>query len=142
MFKKSVKQESKCLRKHQDSPEHLRAEAARKCTQDVKSALIPQNDSQDWMMNALIYRCLKLVRDGNSFRSSDDFTRLYVCIAGCFLIQNTRTSRAEKQRPFMSQLTKLVPGLHRKKYRSTTISILDYILTSLRTTVKIDWNSG
>ena len=42
----------------------------------------------------------------------------------------------------MSQHMELVPGLYRKKYRSTMINILDYILTSLRTTVKLDWTSG
>ena len=78
----SVKQGKKCLRKHQDSAEHLRAVAARKCfSQDVKSALVAHNDSpQHLMLNALISHCLKLVPGGNSFRSSDDFTedvRLY-----------------------------------------------------------------
>ena len=71
----SVKQGSKSLRKHQDSAEHLRAVAARKCTQDSKSALVALNDSQNLMLNPLIYHCLKSVRDGNSFRSSNDFTR-------------------------------------------------------------------
>ena len=41
----------------------------------------------------------------------------------------------------MSQHMELVPGLYRKEYRSTTINILDHILTSLRTTVKLDWTS-
>ncbi len=95
--KLSVKQGSKCLRKHQDAAEHQKAVAARTCTQDVKSALVAQNHSQELMLNALIYHCLKLVRDGNSFRSSDDFTRDARLYSRMF----------PEQRPLMSQLMEL-----------------------------------